>query len=260
MKTIFYWKKQIIESILLSKGRTGHLTTSLDELIQFYGYRTDENLLPAFKELVTEKLLVKVTLLGREHFKLNTWERADELEAFILHEPKISFELDKKYFEDIAQRDLYITENAWPNQGFYYACTKKDDPSHWTALITSKKYKRPTKIDFGSIAVKNSRIHKMWKTVVGVWNENDKKPVWKKLAEDKNQNDFGNNRQPATAAFQIFLYLGWIEKTHQKGKQVFYQIIKPKEIDKIITGDIPICYKCGRPAIGYYCPHCNLKL
>jgi hypothetical protein len=116
-------------------------------------------------------------------------------------------------------------------------------------------------MNLGSLLDKNSKISKMWKTIVQVWIKNKREPIYKKLAENANQIDFSNNRQPSTAGFTIFQQLGWLKETEKKGNSYYYAVVDEKSHDKYLekhkNKQMPICPNCGQPAPNYFCFTCN---
>lgn len=226
-----------------------------------FGFMVDSNFLKAWEELIKSKIIIETNRNSGKSFILNTWEKATEIRNIFVTEPiperAINVKPDKKYFENLVERFTHTTENAWPNQGTYYFCTREDDVYDWIVFFRSKPNKRHTTYNLGSIKDENSTISTMWKVIVNVWKDNEKQPVYKKMAEDRDQKTFGNNRQPATAGFAIFLKFGWIQEVSRRGKQIFYQIKDEEQHNKIIYGKIPMCPRCGLPAPGQFCLNCD---
>ncbi len=196
-------------------------------------------------------------ILG-SHVNIEEIRRIKNIEPFTLFS-KAMLPIDK-YFKGYTKQFTLTTQNSWPHRGTYYCCTKDEDPSEWKIVFRANPTKMPRTYQFGSVLDKNSKINNMWKTILKVWKKNDCKPIFKKMAEDANPTDFLNNRQPGTAAFEIFRKFKWIHEVDRKGKQIFYQIDKPEEYLEIINKKIPICPRCGLPAPDNFCLNCNLPV
>ena len=158
-------------------------------------------------------------------------------------------------FEGLEVRHTIITENAWPNQGTYYLCTQIGNPAYWLFLFRSKPNKPVTRTNLGSLEDRDSRISKMWKIIHGLGKT--QLTFYKKQAEDLDQRTFGNNRQPATASFNIFYYLGWLKEVKRRGKQVFYALDKDAVHDALMDHDAYVCRGCSRIYRARYCDHCE---
>lgn len=164
----------------------------------------------------------------------------------------------ESYFKNyILQFNFTTNKNSWPHRGTYYCCTKKDDPSTWKIIFRANPAKKPRPYNFGSLLDEDSKIMRMWKTVLEVWNENNREPIFKKQAEDRNQKDFDNNRQPGVAAFTLFVKFDWIHEVSRKGKQIFYQIDLPEAYLDILNKKTPICPRCSMPSPDKFCLFCN---
>ncbi len=226
-----------------------------------FGFMVDSNFLKAWNALIKSKIIIEANKTEGNLFLLNSWEKATEIRDIFVSEPiperAVNIRPDKKYFENLVERFTHTTENAWPNQGTYYFSTKEDDPTHWTVFFRSKPNKKHTTYDLGSIKDKQSIISTMWTVIVQVWKDSKKQPIYKKMAEDKDQKTFGNNRQRGTAGFAIFLKFRWVKEVSRKGKQVFYQIVDEKAHNRILTKKIPICPRCGMPAPDNFCLNCK---
>ena len=244
-----------------SSNGTFELKNKLELFKSFRRYSSDLNLSKAFDNLVEQKLLFQVSLgsfiLG-SHAHIGEIRRIKNIEP-IGSMSKALVPMDS-YFKGYSQQFTLTTQNSWPHRGTYFCCTKEDDPSNWKIIYRADPTKKPNTYYFGSLIDENSRVIKMWKTILEVWNNNDCKPIFKKMAEDNNQKDFGNNRQAGSAAFEMFRKFGWIHEVDRKGKQIFYQIDKPDDYLEIIKKKIPICPRCGMPAYDNYCLNCNLPV
>ncbi len=129
-------------------------------------------------------------------------------------------------FKNLRQEFKDASTRGYTNRGFYYFCTKIDDPNDWIVLIKTKPNARPYGIILGSLEAKDSRISKIWKATLKVSKINKGEPFIRKWVENIEQNACGNNRLPSRSAFQIFVHLGWLKVTTQKGNIKFYQVIK----------------------------------
>lgn len=167
----------------------------------------------------------------------------------------------ESYFTNHKLQFNFTTDkNSWPHRGTYYCCTQKDDPSIWKIIVRANPAKSPTTYQFGSILEQDSKIIRMWKTVLEIWNQNNQEPIFKKQVEDINQKDYHNNRQPGIAAFTLFVKFGWIHEVSRKGRQIFYQVDKPDEYLDIINKKVSLCSRCGMPSPDTFCNNCNLHV
>ncbi len=255
-----FWEKRLIERFIeRSDHGTFELKNKLELFKSFGRFKTDLNLETAFDNLITKKLILQINL---GNYILNSHTSIEEIRRILQMEP-IQFMSEQmmpveSYFQDHKLQFNFTTDkNSWPHRGTYYCCTKEDDPSIWKIIVRANPAKKPTTYPFGSLQEQDSRIVQMWKTVLKVWNQNNREPIYKKQAEDINQKDFENNRQPGVAAFVLFTKFGWIHEVSRKGKQVFYQIDKPDEYLDIINKKVPICSRCGMPAPDKFCINCN---
>lgn len=257
-----WFEKHIIDKLIeRSRFKSFEIENNIEFFKSFGIYKHDPNLLKAFDDLISKKILFQIRL---GHYQLNTFEFISEIRRIKNIEPigmrsKEMLPMDK-YFKGYIEQFTLTTQNSWPHRGIYYCCTKKDDVSDWKIIFRANPTKDPRVYYFGSLMDSDSTILKMWKTVVKIWKKNKKQPIYKKMAEDVNQKDFNNNRQPGTAAFEIFRKFGWIHETGKKGKQIFYQIDKPDEYLDILTKKILICSRCGLPAPDKFCINCDLPI
>lgn len=257
-----WFEKRIIEKLIeRSKFNSFELADKIEFFKKFGIYKQDPNLSKAFDNLVDKKLLSQVRLGS---YILNVYEFMTEIRRMKDIEPigsrsKEMLPMDS-YFKGYTERFTLTTQNSWPYRGTYYCCTKDDDISNWKIIFRAKPTKNPTSYYIGSLFDKESTIISMWKTIIEVWQKNEGKPIFKKMAEDVNQKSFGNNRQRGTAAFEIFQRFGWLHEETRKGKQIFYQIDKPDEYLDIINKKIPICPRCGLPAPDHFCLNCDLPV
>lgn len=257
------WKKRIVERFIERSSKGNYMSNeNTQTLMESFGFSVDSNFFKAWDYLLKSEIIIKHG--DNEMYFLNTWKKPTEIREIFQEEPlserSESMRPERKYFENLVEQFTITTEQAWPNQGTYYFCTDEDDPSTWNVIIRSKPNKPPIVYRLGSIKDKNSRLSKMWIVILSVWIDGNKKPIYKKLAEDKDQKTFGNNRQPATAGFTIFNKFGWLEETSRRGKQIFYKISDEKSHEDIINGKTPICPRCGRPSPNRFCNYCNAPI
>lgn len=257
-----WFEKRIIEKLIeKSKSKSFEVGDKIEFFKKFGIYKQDFNLSKAFDNLVERKLLFQIRL---GYYVLNAFAFIVEIRRIKDIEPignrsKEMIPVDS-YFKGYTERFTLTTQNSWPHRGTYYCCTKDDDITNWKIVFRGNPTIKPRPYYFGSLVDSDSTIINMWKTIIKVWNKNNHKPIYKKMAEDVNQKAFGNNRQSGTAAFEIFQRFGWLHEETRKGKQIFYQIDKPDEYLEIINNKIPICPRCGLPAPGKFCMNCNLPV
>ena len=255
-----FWEKRLVERFIeRSDHGTFQLKNKLELFKSFGRFKIDPNLSIAFDNLINRKLILQINL---GNYILNSHTSIEEIRRILQTEP-IQFMSEQmmpveSYFADHKLQFNFTTDkNSWPHRGTYYCCTEIDDPSIWKIIVRANPAKKPTTYTFGSFLDNDSRIIRMWKTVLDVWNQNNCESIYKKQAEDVNQKDFDNNRQPGVAAFTLFTRFGWMHEVSRKGKQVFYQIDKPDEYLEIIDKKIPLCRRCGLPAHDNFCINCD---
>jgi len=228
-------------------------------------YETKE-ILKAFESLTEDKLILKTKGTKEIFYMLDNFEKTSEIRSIVRREPFTDraekIKPEKNMFDGLIELFNASTERAWPNRGIYYYCVKEDDLYYWTILIKTKPdVAKPTTIRLGSLLEKNSKISNMWKTIVKVWIKNKRKPIYKKMAEDDNQKDFGNNRQPGTAAFTLFESLKWIKEVGKRRNSYLYEVTDDdalkKYLKKFLGKNMPICLVCGQPAPNNFCFTCN---
>lgn len=181
----------------------------------------------AFNQL-EEKTIISEVVDERKYYLSDFINKPSQIREILRKEPFIEraqmIKPDDRFFDGFDNIFNRVTERAWPNRGTYCYCTKKDNPEYWKAVIRTRPNARPTVYVLGDLKDRESRIAKMWKVILNVWIENQKNPIWKKLAEDANQTVFGNNRQPSTCGFQIFEYLGWLKEDGKRRNTIYYVI------------------------------------
>ena len=257
MPDVEFWKKRIIEKFIERSSRTWYYIANISEILDSFGkieYTANE----AWDQLVADELLVTSMVNGRQAIFLNPNKQL-EITKYFNQEPvgevRERLAPSPSTFENLDRRFEIVTENAWPNQGTYYLCTQVGDPMHWVALYRSKPNKRPTRMNFGSLRDRGSRITKMWNVIRGLGRRET--PFYKKQAEDIDQQIFGNNRQPAVAVFGIFNYLGWIKEVERRGKRIFYALDQDNLYDDLMDSRGHVCYGCGRVCPDRYCVFCE---
>lgn len=184
----------------------------------------------AFRELINDEIIIIRKYEDVDHYCLDIHNKKSEIRNFIRQEPFIEraklVKPESKYFEGYDEQFIRSTERAWPNRGSYYYCTKKEDSKHWKVIIVTKPNTKTVTINFGSLADPKSRISKMWEVIFKIWENRKTDTIYKKMAEDKDQKLFGNNRQPSTAIFHIFEYLGWIKEVGKYRNSILYKVVK----------------------------------
>ena len=239
---------------------THYYITSPEDILDSFGtieFATNQ----AWDALMREELLVsgmvngyQVTFLNpNKELEVTKYFNKDPVKGVIakLQPPPATFNGLEKRFE-------IVTENAWPNQGTYYLCTLVGDPASWVALFRSKPNKKATRMNFGSLEDRDSKITKMWKTIHSLGKR--ELTFYKKQAEDMDQKAFGNNRQPATASFSIFCYLGWLKEVKQHGKTIYYSLDKDNLHDALVSGRAYACHMCAKVYLERYCDNCKTNI
>ena len=252
-----YWKKRIIEKFIERSSNISYYITDPSEILDSFG-KIEFAANNAWEQLIEDELLVTSIVNGRKTTFLNHNKQLEIIKYFNqepVDEVRERLKPSQDNFENLNERFTIVTENAWPNQGTYYLCTQMDDPTFWVALYRSKPHKKPTRINLGSLTNNESRITRMWEVIRSLGNENT--TFYKKQAEDLDQQAFGNNRQPAVAAFGIFTYLGWIKEVERRGKSIIYELDKDNLYDNLINNRGHICLRCGRVLPDRYCTFCN---
>lgn len=190
------------------------------DIFKRFGNRNVKEMEEAFECLVEEKIIITEMSNENRYYLLDFIDKPSQIREILRKEPFIErakmIKPEKEYFEGFENVFNRVTERAWTNRGTYYYCIKKENPELWKVVIRTKPNVKPTIYVLGDLKDKESRIAKMWKVILKVWVENNKKPIWKKLAEDADQKTFGNNRQPSTCGFQIFEHLGWLKESGKK--------------------------------------------
>ena len=239
MKEIDEYKKIIVE-YFVSRSSHGVLYKARNErgIFRRFGNRNVKEMQEAFNQLVKEKIIITEMSNENRYYLLDFIDKPSQIREILRKEPFIKrakmFKPEKEFFDGFDNIFNRVTERTWPNRGTYYYCIKKDNPEFWKIVIRTKPNVKPTVYALGDLKDPESRIAKMWQVILKVWIENEKTPIWKKLAEDADQKVFGNNRQPSTCGFQIFEYLDWLKESGKKGNIIYYVVTDDKAHDKFL--------------------------
>ena len=257
MASVESWKKRIIEKFIERSYPTFYYITDPQQILDSFG-NIEFTGNTAWEELLNDEILVSSIIDNRHAIHLNLNKHL-EIRNYYNTEPveevMARLQPPPSTFEGLEQRHIVVTENAWPHQGTYYLCTLIGNPASWVALYRSKPNKGTTRMNFGSLQDRDSKITSMWNTIRGLGR---REPIfYKKQAEDENQQAFGNNRQPATASFNIFCYLGWIREVERRGKRVFYSLNDAGLYDELMNNQAHVCRGCSRICRDRYCDECE---
>jgi len=202
------------------------------ELFKQFASAFERNTQTAYEELRASKIIEKFQN-PQTYYTLDFTKKSQEINAIIKNEP---FEEKSSIIKPVSDEFRGLREEfrdassrGWPNRGFYYFCTKIDDPNYWIVLIKTKPNVKPYRIILGSIKVKDSRIMKIWRATVRVAKINKGKPFIRKWVENIEQKACGNNRLPSRSAFQIFVSFGWLNVVGRKGSTIYYVVTKKDE-------------------------------
>lgn len=257
MTSVEHWKKRIIEKFIERSSQAPYHITDMDDILNSFG-DIEFTANTAWDELVADELLVVDLVNDRRVIFLNSNKQLEIMEYFNqepVDEVRAMLEPPSSTFDGLDRRLDYVTENAWPNQGTYYLCTRVGDPADWVSIYRSKPHKKPTRVNLGSLRDNESRIVKMWRIICDVGGRGN--IFYKKQAEDRDQRVFGNNRQPATAAFCIFTYLGWIREVSRHGRRVTYALDNTSLYDALANNRGYVCHECARVCLGGRCDNCQ---
>jgi hypothetical protein len=234
MFTVEEWKLRIVKFFIYRKMRgTNYRIRNEEELFKTFASNFERNTQTAYEELRADKIIEEYRDNPIPFYTLNFSEKGQEIQAIIKNEPfeekSDLIQPDDKDFKDLRQEFKDASTRGYPNRGFYYFCTKINDPNDWTVLIKTKPNVKPYRIILGSLESKDSRMSKIWKAVLKVSKINKGEPFIRKWVENIEQKACGNNRLPSRSAFQIFIHLGWLKVVSKKGNTVFYQVTKTDE-------------------------------
>lgn len=231
MLTVEEWKRRIVKLFVFhNTSSTTYKITDESQLFRQFASNFETNTQAAYEQLVADGIIEDVKVDGKTFYTLNFSEKSQEIEAIIKNEPFAEksnlIKPTDKEFKDLREEFRDASSRGWPNRGFYYFCTKMDDPNDWVVLIKTKPNTPPYRIILGSIKNKRSRIMVIWRAVLKVSKINKGKPFIRKWIENIEQKACGNNRLPSKSAFQIFVHLGWLKITGRKGNVVYYEVTK----------------------------------
>ena len=231
MFTVEDWKRRIVKFFVL-RSHSGHSYRITDEteLYKQFASNFERNTQTAYEELFSSKIIENIKVNGKMFYTLNFAEKSLEIESIIKNEPfeeksNLIKPTDKE-FKDLREEFRDASSRGFPNRGFYYFCTKKDDSTYWIVLIKTKPNLPPYRIILGSITDKNSRIMKIWCATLKVSKINKGESFIRKWVENIEQKACGNNRLPSRSAFYIFVHLKWLEVTGRKGNVIYYKVTK----------------------------------
>ena len=254
------WEKRIIEKFLERAVEGVYHISDVREILDSFGpieFAANK----AWDRLVDAKILKIEDDTNQRRISLNL-EKQYEITEYYKQEPveevKTKLMPDPHTFKGLERRHEVVTENTWPNQGTYYLCTQSEDVTAWTYIYRSKPTNKPTRVKLGSLLNPDSKIRRMWVAVQSIGQ--DGSVFYKKQAEDLDQRAFGNNRQGAVAAFNIFVYLGWIKAVKRTGKQVFYKLDRTELYDALVSGQGHTCGRCSRVCLDRYCAKCSVHI
>jgi len=234
MFTVEEWKRRIVKFFVMrSYFGNSYRITNEAELFRQFASNYERNTQTAYEELLGEGIIEEIKVNPKTFYTLNFTQKAQEIEAIIKNEPfeekSHMIKPEPHEFKGLREEFRDATSRGWPNRGFYYYCTKIDEPNYWVVLIKTKPNVKPYKIILDSITKKDSRIMKIWRAAVKVSKINKGEPFIRKWVENIEQKACGNNRLPSKAAFQIFVHLGWLEVVTRKGNTVYYKITKERD-------------------------------
>ena len=204
--------------------------TNEAELFKQFADNFENNTQTAYKELFALNIIKDINVNGKTFYTLNFAQKSSEIESIIQNEPfeeksNLIKPTDKE-FKNLREEFKDASSRGFPNRGFYYFCTKIDDPNYWVVLIKTKPNLAPYRIILGSMIDENSRIMKIWSATLKVSKINKGKPFIRKWVENIEQQACGNNRLFSRSAFYIFVHLKWLEVTEKKGDIIYYKVIK----------------------------------
>ena len=235
MLTVEEWKRRIVKFFVLRShlGNSYRITDEAELFKQFAG-NFENNTQTAYEELFSSKIIEDIKVNGKTFYTLNFAQKSSEIESIIKNEPfeeksNLIKPTDKE-LKNLREEFRDASSRGFPNKGFYYFCTKIDDPNYWIVLIKTKLNLPPYRIILGSMTDKNSRIMKIWRATLKVSKINKGEPFIRKWVENIEQKACGNNRLPSRSAFHIFVYLKWLEITGRKGNVIYYKVTKKDDI------------------------------
>lgn len=228
------WKTRIVKFFTIrSINGISYKIKNESELFRHFASAFERNTQTAYQELRADKIIEKYEN-SQTFYSLNFSEKPQEISAIIKNEPfeekSNIIKPDRNEFKGLREEFRDASSRGWPNRGFYYFCTKTDDPNFWIVLIKTKPAVKPYRIMLGSMKSKDSRIMKIWRATVRVSKINKGKPFIRKWVENIEQKACGNNRLPSRSAFQIFVQLGWLKIVGRKGATIYYEVTKKDDL------------------------------
>ncbi len=235
MFTVEEWKRRIVKFFVLrSHSGNSYRITDETELFKQFAGNFENNTQTAYEELFSSKIIKDIKVNEKVFYTLNFTQKSSEIESIIKNEPfeeksNLIKPTDKE-FKDLREEFRDASSRGFPNRGFYYFCTKTDDPNYWIVLIKTKPNLSPYRIILGSMTDKNSRIMKIWRATLKVSKINKGEPFIRKWVENIEQKACGNNRLPSRSAFHIFVHLKWLKITGRKGNVIYYKVTKKDDV------------------------------
>ena len=163
---------------------TNYRIRNEDELFKTFTSNFERNTQTAYEELRADKIIEEYRDNPLPFYTLNFSEKGQEIQTIIKNEPfeakSNMIQPDEKDLKNLRQEFKDASSRGYPNRGFYYFCTKIDDPNDWIVLIKTKPNVKPYKIILGSLEAKDSRISKIWKATLKVSKINKDKPFIRK--------------------------------------------------------------------------------
>ena len=234
MFSVEEWKRRIVKFFTYRtyNGQSFRITSAA-ELFKTFASNFEQNTQTAYEELRSAKIIEEYHVDHKTLYGLNFSEKSREIESIIKNEPfEAKSDIIKPTdddFKNLKEEFRDASTRGYPNRGFYYFCTKINDPNYWIVLIVTKPNVKPYRIMLGSIKSKDDRIMKIWRAVLKVSKINKGEPFIRKWVENIEQKACGNNRLPSRSAFQIFIHLGWLEVAGHKGNTTYYRVTKTDE-------------------------------
>ena len=192
--TVEEWKRLIVNFFVFSNyvGSSYRITNEA-ELFKQFADNFESNTQTAYKELFALNIIKDINVNGKTFYTLNFAQKSSEIESIIQNEPfeeksNLIKPTDKE-FKNLREEFKDASSRGFPNRGFYYFCTKIDDPNYWVVLIKTKPNLAPYRIILGSMIDENSRIMKIWSATLKVSRINKGKPFIRKWVENIEQQD-----------------------------------------------------------------------
>ena len=235
--TVGEWKRRIVKFFVLrNHPDNSYRITNEAELFRQFAGNFEANTQTAYEELVSSNIMMDVKINGKTFYTLNFAQKSSEIESIIKNEP---FEEKSNLikptdgeFKGLREEFRDASSRRFPNRGFYYFCTKTNDPSCWIVLIKTRPNLPPYKVVLGSMTDKNSRMVRIWRAVLKVSRINKGEPFIRKWVENVEPGACGGNGLASKSAFCVFVHLKWLEITGRKGNMIYYKVTKNAQIQK----------------------------